>query len=95
MVLDGARSFATTEDAIADLSLVFAATTRDRDMIKQSHTPEQAVKAFLGEPNSGVLFGGEAWGLNNDDMALAEHVIYVPLNPGFSSLSLFGTRHDF
>ena len=33
-------------------------------------------------------FGGEAWGLNNDDMALAEHVIYVPLNPGFSSLNL-------
>ena len=88
VVLEAAQLFDTTEESIHDLSLVFAASARDRDMIKQSHTPEQAAKAFLGEPNSGVLFGGEAWGLNNDDIALAEHVIYVPLNPGFSSLNL-------
>jgi tRNA/rRNA methyltransferase len=88
VVLDAARSFETTEDAIADLTLVFAATTRDRDMIKRSYSPEQAAQAFLREDHSGVIFGGEAWGLHNDDIALAEHVITVPLNPGFSSLNL-------
>ena len=88
VVLDAARSFETTEDAIADLTLVFAATTRDRDMIKRSYSPEQAARAFLREDHSGVIFGGEAWGLHNDDIALAEHVITVPLNPGFSSLNL-------
>lgn len=88
VVLDKARVFETTADAIADLTLVFAATARDRDMIKRNHTPEQAAKAFLADDNSGVMFGGEAWGLHNDDIAVGEHVITVPLNPGFSSLNL-------
>jgi len=88
LVLEAARVFGSTEEAISDLSLVFAASARDRDMIKKSHTPEQAAQTILGSGGAGVLFGGEAWGLSNDDMVLAEHIISVPLNPGFSSLNL-------
>ncbi|MDP6429609.1 MAG: RNA methyltransferase [Rhodospirillales bacterium] len=93
LVLDAARLFEHTEDAVADLSLVFAATTRDRSMIKQIFPPEEAVRemhmAGAGTSGvSGVIFGGEAMGLDNDDIALADHVIAVPLNPGFSSLNL-------
>ena len=36
----------------------------------------------------GVLFGPERTGLLNDDVALADTVLTVPLNPGFSSLNL-------
>jgi tRNA/rRNA methyltransferase len=36
----------------------------------------------------GILFGRERTGLENDDIALADAVIAVPLNPGFASLNL-------
>jgi len=36
----------------------------------------------------GVLFGPERTGLENDDVALADMVVTVPLNPDYSSLNL-------
>jgi tRNA/rRNA methyltransferase len=36
----------------------------------------------------GILFGPERTGLLNDDVALADSVLRVPLNPGFASLNL-------
>jgi tRNA/rRNA methyltransferase len=36
----------------------------------------------------GLIFGPERSGLTNDDLALADAVVSVPLNPGFSSLNL-------
>jgi tRNA/rRNA methyltransferase len=93
IVIDNARVFETTEAAIADLTLVYATTARDRAMTKRVLTPEAAAREMrekqAGEgARVGILFGGEAKGLNNDDVALADHVITAPLNPGFSSLNL-------
>ncbi len=47
------------------------------------------MRAYLaaGEP-CGVLFGPERTGLVNDDVALADTVLTVPLNPAFCSLNL-------
>jgi len=92
VVLDGVRVFGSTKDALADLSHVYAATARDRDMTKPVMTPRAAAvemrQAIAAGGRPGVLFGREAWGLNNDDVALANTLISVPLNPGFSSLNL-------
>jgi tRNA/rRNA methyltransferase len=91
-VLDAARLYASTADATADLRHVYATTARPRYMTKRVATPRQAaaeLRARAAEgAAAGVLFGPEAAGLRNDDMALAEAVITVPLNPGFSSLNL-------
>lgn len=92
VVVDGARVFETTADAIADLSVVYAATARPRDMIKTVMTPRHGVpnlrrKAEAGQA-CGVIFGGERAGLHNDDVALADVVLQAPLNPGFRSLNL-------
>jgi tRNA/rRNA methyltransferase len=55
-------------------------------------TPEHAareIRAHLAAGTScGILFGPERTGLVNDDVALADAVISVPLNPDFSSLNL-------
>jgi tRNA/rRNA methyltransferase len=91
VVIDGARVFDRTQDALADLTLVFAATARERAMTKTVLNPGEAAQNMLSAPSGariGVLFGGEAWGLNNDDVALADKVITASLNPGFSSLNL-------
>ena len=91
-VLEAATVFDRTEDAIADLSHVYATTARPRDMVKPVVTPRQAagaMRAAVGAGDAvGVLFGGERSGLDNDDVVLADTVITVPLNPSFASLNL-------
>lgn len=91
-VIDGVRLFDTTVEAVADLSRVFAATARNRDMIKPVMTPRYAAADLRAEDEAGIpcgfLFGPERSGLTNDDIALADTIVQVPLNPGFSSLSL-------
>jgi tRNA/rRNA methyltransferase len=90
VVIDNTRVFASTAEAIADLTLVYAATARDRAMTKRVVTPGEAARELRTAQGHkcGVLFGGEAKGLHNDDIALADHVITAPLNPAFSSLNL-------
>jgi tRNA/rRNA methyltransferase len=91
-VLEKARLYPSVPAAIADLVHVFAATARDRGMVRREVTPRHAaveMRAWLalGEP-SGVVIGPERTGLVNDDVALADKVLTVPLNPAFSSLNL-------
>ncbi|MBT5940090.1 MAG: RNA methyltransferase [Rhodospirillaceae bacterium] len=90
IVLENAKLFETTEAAIADLSQVYAATARDRDLTKEVVTPAEAAGEIRnsGNPLCGIIFGGEAMGLNNDDIVLASKIIKTPLNPGFTSLNL-------
>jgi tRNA/rRNA methyltransferase len=91
VVIDNARIFSTTSDAIADLTLIYATTARDRAMTKRVVTPGEAareIRAAGSQHKCGILFGGEAKGLHNDDIALADHVVTAPLNPAFSSLNL-------
>jgi tRNA/rRNA methyltransferase len=91
-VLDGARVFASTAEASADLSLVYAATARLRDMIKPVATPHDAAidlrRAGVGGARAGVLFGPERTGLGNEDVVLATRILHIPANPDFSSLNL-------
>jgi tRNA/rRNA methyltransferase len=91
-VLAKARLYPTLRAAIADLVHVYAATARDRGMVRREVTPRHAaqeMRAWLaGGEACGVLFGPERTGLLNDDVALADTVLTVPLNPAFSSLNL-------
>jgi tRNA/rRNA methyltransferase len=91
-VLAKARLYPTAEAAIADLTLVLATTARERDMTKRIVTPRQAAGELrrhiaAGGP-AGLLFGREAKGLVNDEIALADAIIAAPLNPAFRSLNL-------
>lgn len=91
-VLDAARVFDTLAEAVTDLKRVYATTARDRYMVKRIVTPRQAAAELrdhmaAGEP-CGVVFGPERMGLLSDDVALADTIVTVPLNPAFSSLNL-------
>jgi tRNA/rRNA methyltransferase len=91
-VLAKARLYPSVPAAIADLVHIYAATARDRGMVRREVTPRHAaqeMRARLAASEAcGVLFGPERTGLLNDDVALADTVLTVPLNPGFSSLNL-------
>ncbi|RED53916.1 RNA methyltransferase [Aestuariispira insulae] len=92
IVIDGVKLYDTTQDAVADLQRVYATTGRPRGMVTRVVTPRHAAGELREEigrdVNCGILFGGERSGLVNDDVALADAVISVPLNPDFKSLNL-------
>ncbi len=91
-VLDHAGVFATTPDAVGDAAFVFATTARGRDLTKPIVTPERAMEQARTLIASGqkvaFLFGPERTGLENDDIALANAIISIPVNPEFPSLNL-------
>ncbi|SFI22002.1 RNA methyltransferase [Jannaschia pohangensis] len=91
-VLDAAQLTATTAEAVADCTMVFATTARDRDLTKPVYSPEGAMaeardRIARGEKVA-VLFGPERTGLENDDIVLANAIVTVPTNPAFPSLNL-------
>ncbi len=102
-VIDEARVFEFTADAIADLQLVFATTARPRDMTNRILSPGQAgaeIRTFMGNGGkTGVLFGSEAKGLKNDHVVLSDAIIMIPVNPAFGSLNLaqavFAVGHEW
>jgi tRNA/rRNA methyltransferase len=91
-VLERARRYETTEDAIADLEFVAATTARPRDSVKTVWTPRHAAGQLVSRARSGlklgVLFGREKSGLKNEDIGLADVIIEAPLNPAYCSLNL-------
>lgn len=91
-VTESAQLFESARAATADLHHLFATTARPRDMVKSLVTPQQAVELLVSAASrgerGGFLFGPERTGLDNEDVALAAHVLHVPLNPHFRSLNL-------
>ena len=92
-VVDHAQVFQTTEEAVADLTRIYATTGRTRELLEYVLTPRAAAEDMRtatasGLHRPGVLFGGERSGLTNDDVAKADAIIRVPLNPDFRSLNL-------
>ena len=91
-VLDAARVHGTTAEAIADCHTVYATTARPRDLIKPVLTPEAAMAEARGliaaGQKVGFLFGPERAGLQNDDLAGAQAIVSVPVDPEFASLNL-------
>ncbi len=91
-VLDAAQLHDDLAGALGDFHFVFATTARPRDLTKQVVTPEAAMalaaeKIARGE-KVGVLFGPERAGLENEDVAQANAIITVPVNPEYPSLNL-------
>jgi len=91
-VLDGAELYETLEAAIADCSFVLATTARAHDQAKPVVGPAEAAALLAPRVASGetvaILFGRERNGLENDEVALADRIVTLPVNPAFASLNL-------
>jgi tRNA/rRNA methyltransferase len=92
VVLERARVYETVAEAVADLRALYATTARHRDMVKHEVTPRRAAEEIRTHEKKGercgLLFGRERIGLTNDEVALCDRVVHVPLNPAFTSLNL-------
>jgi tRNA/rRNA methyltransferase len=87
-VLLNAKVYEDTKSAIADLEVVYASTARPRHQVKEVMTAEHMAKNFPHDKKVGFMFGCERTGLENEDIALANKIIEVPLNPEHASLNL-------
>ena len=89
VVLEQARVFDTVQEAIADCSIVYASTVRRRDLVMPVVSPEQMAEEIAASPaRAAILFGPERSGLETEDVALANKIVTVPINPEFGSLNL-------
>jgi tRNA/rRNA methyltransferase len=89
VVLEQAKVFATAQEAIADCSTVYASTVRRRELVMPVIGPEEMAQAIRASPErSAILFGPERSGLATEEVALANAIVTVPINPDFSSLNL-------
>src|SRR5690349_1097319 len=91
-ILDEAQLHDTLEQAIGDLNFVLATTARAHDQAKPVVGAEEAARVMrprvaAGEA-VGLLFGRERYGLENQEVALADQIITLPVNPAFASLNL-------
>ena len=94
-VIDNVKVYNTTAEAVEDMEFVLATTARHRDMIKTVYNLKGATKEIhkrnandKTRQKCAILFGPERSGLTNEDVALANGLLNIPLNPGFSSLNL-------
>jgi len=91
-IIERVGLFATLEEAVADLDLLFATTARAHDQAKPVMAPEAAaheIRRHVGNGGrAGILFGRERAGLTNEEVARANRIITYPVNPGFASLNL-------
>ncbi|HEV7278315.1 MAG TPA: RNA methyltransferase [Devosiaceae bacterium] len=91
-VIERVRVFASVNEAIADLSLVYATTARRRDLQKRVLGPEEASQRMrshiAGGAGAGLLFGRERWGLYNEEVALSDAIVTLPVEPAFASLNI-------
>ena len=91
-ILDAATHHASVAEAVGDCEAVFATTARVRGLTKEVLTPETAmvrIRAIAARGGrSAILFGPERAGLENEDVAVATHIVTVPTNPDFFSLNL-------
>jgi len=91
-VLVAARIEWRLEDALADATLVIAATARPRGLEKPVWGPREAAERIRAAIAAGekpvVMFGPEATGLDSDEVARADAILTLPVNPGFASINL-------
>jgi tRNA/rRNA methyltransferase len=91
-VIDRVRVYDRLEEAVAGLSFVYATTARSRDMAKAVVGPRAAAEAGrargLAGNRVGFLFGRERTGLTNEEVALADEILTLPVDPEFSSLNI-------
>src|SRR5262249_18439041 len=91
-VIDNVQLYDTLEAAIADCNFVLATTPRAHGQAKPVLGPQEAAREIAPRVAQGetvaVVFGRERWGLENDEVGLADCIVTYPVNPAFASLNL-------
>ena len=89
-IIDNAKVFNTTDEAVGKFDIVISLSARKRD-INKKHI---SMKDFFNiidkkrNMNIGLMFGPEASGLSNVDLSFSNYILQIPTSKVFKSLNL-------
>jgi len=89
-VLAAARVVDTLPEALADCGFVAATTSRPRSQYWEFVTPRDLaarVQALPDGERAALVFGGERFGLANEDLQYCNVLVRIPANPDYCSLN--------
>lgn len=82
----------TLAQALEGVRYVVATTARQRDGFKPVLGPVEAARKLRSmhehSETGAIVFGRERFGLNNEEVGLADDIVTFPVNPAFASLNL-------
>lgn len=91
-VLEQAKVVSTLEEALADTHFVVGTSARSRHIPWPLMNPRElggkARQAAEAGSKVAILFGREASGLTNEELARCDAHVHIPTNPDYSSLNL-------
>ncbi len=87
-ILKAAKIYDSLEKSIGDLDIVFASSSRIRNVNKKIISVSCIKTKIKKKKKVGILFGPEASGLTNDEITCADYLVKIPTNKNFSSLNL-------
>ena len=89
-IINKARIFKNTKEAISEFKIVFSLSARKRDINKKHISINQFLKIINKKNNFsyGLLFGPEASGLSNDDLSFSNYILQIPTSKNFKSINL-------
>lgn len=91
-VLESATVVGSLAEALADVTVACALTSRRRELSTPLSTPRETAPELVARAAAGeqvaLVFGNETFGLSIDEVELCNRLVTIPGNPDYFSLNL-------
>ena len=89
-LIDAAKVFDNTEEALSEFDIVISLSARKRDINKKNISTSDLFNILKKRKNSnfGFMFGPENSGLSNKDISLSNYILQIPTSKKFKSINL-------
>ena len=89
-IIDSAKIFNKTDDALKEFDIVISLSARRRDINKKHITISDLSQILKKRKNSnfGFMFGPENSGLSNKDISFSNFILQIPTSKKFKSINL-------
>ena len=89
-ILKKTKIFLNIKEAINNYDIVYASSARKRDINKKHLSFKKFIESIKQNRNKkiGIIFGPEASGLSNEDIAYSNYIFKIPVNRKFESINL-------
>ena len=90
-LLASARVVATLDEALAGCVLAIGLSARHRELVGSVWPARQAAAEAVAHAAAGdvaLVFGGETFGLTNEEASRCQALAFIPANPDYGSLNL-------
>ena len=89
-LLKKTKVYSSLRMGVNDYDIIYASSARKRDINKKHLSFNQFLKSIKDNRNKkiGILFGPEASGLSNEDIAHSNYIFKIPVSKNFQSINL-------